>query len=163
MTSPQRGTTTPGGPEPALDHLRAEIGRLRQEAVHQRRLAHRRAERWNTAHILLGFPAALLAGTAGAAGLSSADARVPAALIALASAGFAAGAGFLRGDVRCQANKRARGAWGAVEDAATLALSRPHPSTDDLAALFPLRQAALAAYDAGDAQPSGGLPAVPPG
>ncbi|MCQ6552991.1 hypothetical protein NPS70_07230 [Streptomyces sp. C10-9-1] len=163
MTSPQRGTTTPGGPEPVPDHLRAEIGRLRQEAVHQRRLAHRRAERWNAVHLLLGFPAALLAGTAGAAGLSSPAARVPAALIALASAGFAAGAGFLRGDVRRLANKRARGAWGAVEDAATLALSRPHPSTDDLAALLRLRQAALAAYDAGDAQPSGGPPAVPPG
>ncbi|MEU3045329.1 hypothetical protein ABZ705_02175 [Streptomyces sp. NPDC006984] len=50
-----------------------------------------------------------------------------------------------------------------MEDAATLALSRPHPSTDDLATLFPLRQAALAAYDAGDAQPSGGPPAGPPG
>ncbi|MEU1280617.1 hypothetical protein [Streptomyces sp. NPDC005805] len=163
MATPAHGTTALGGsPDPAGERLRVEIERLRQEAGHQRQLAHRRAEWWNKAHILLGFPAALLAGTAGAAGLATPDARIPAALIALASAGFAAGAGFLRGDTRCRANKRARSAWAAVEDAATLALSRPHLSSDDLGTLLPLRQTALAAYDAGDPQPPGTPPALPP-
>ncbi|MGW2689161.1 hypothetical protein ACWC6I_39125 [Streptomyces sp. NPDC001414] len=105
MATPADGTThlSPDGPE---RRLRAEIERLRDEATRQRALAHRRSEFWTKMDIALGFPAALLAGTAGTAGLASADARVPAALAALTSAGFAAGAGFLRSDTRRRANKR---------------------------------------------------------
>lgn len=159
MVTPADGTRVadPDGPE---RRLRAEIERLRDEATHQKGLAHRRAEFWTKAHILLGFPAALLAGTAAAAGLATADARIPAALLALASAGFAAGAGFLRSDVRCRANKRARHAWAALEGRATVKLAHEQLSAADLAELLDHRQAALSAYDAEDPRP-GSPPALP--
>ncbi|MFP1627023.1 hypothetical protein ACLB9X_18025 [Streptomyces sp. 5K101] len=83
------GTTRSTPDEPAR-RLRAEITRLREEAERQRGLAHRRAEFWTKVDIGLGFPAALLAATAGATGLATANARIPAAPAALAAAGFAA-------------------------------------------------------------------------
>ncbi|MCL2730327.1 MAG: hypothetical protein FWE15_09935 [Actinomycetia bacterium] len=138
--------------EPA-QRLRAEIERLRDEATRQRKLAHHRAEFWTKTDIALGFPAALLAGTAGAAGLASADVRVPAALAALASAGLAAGAGFLRSDTRRRANKRARHAWASVEARAAVALAQARVTPGDLADLLECRQAALAAYDGEEPRP----------
>ncbi|MFF3326182.1 hypothetical protein [Streptomyces sp. NPDC002889] len=137
--------------EPSL-LLRAEIKRLREEAARMHALAHRRADFWAKADIALGFPAALLAGIAGAAGLATADARIPAALIALASASFGAGAGFLRSGRRCLGNKRARAAWARLEGAATVKLSQDHLRPEDLADLLELRQAALGAYEADEPQ-----------
>ncbi|MFD4947855.1 hypothetical protein ACFWNT_36380 [Streptomyces sp. NPDC058409] len=145
--------TTRLSPDEFAHRLRAEIERLRDEATRQRKLAHRRAEFWAKADIALGFPAALLAGAAGATGMASADARVPAALAALASAGFAAGAGFLRSDARRRANKRARHAWASVEARAMVALTQEHVSHEDLGDLLECRQAALAAYDGEEPQP----------
>lgn len=154
------GITTRRNPEDPAHRVRAEIERLRDEAARQKRLADRRAELWNKANIALGFPAALLAGTAGAAGLATADARIPAALIALTSAGFAAGAGFLHSGTRCKANKRARHAWSAVEGRALVKQAQEHPTPEDLAELLDLRQFALAAYDGEDPQP-GSAPVLP--
>ncbi|MER5502062.1 hypothetical protein ACFYXP_38415 [Streptomyces sp. NPDC002466] len=145
--------TTRLSPDELAHRLRAEIERLRDEATRQRKLAHRRAEFWAKLDIALGFPAALLAGTAGAAGLASADVRVPAALAALASAGFAAGAGFLRSDTRRRANKRARHAWASVEARAVVTLTREHVAHEDLGDLLECRQAALAAYDGEEPRP----------
>ncbi|WP_351228860.1 hypothetical protein [Streptomyces sp. NPDC002133] len=150
MVTPAHGTTL-RTPDPGR-RLRVEIERLRDEATRQKTLAHRRAEFWAKADIALGFPAALLAGSAGAAGLATADARIPAALLALASAGFAAGAGFLRSATRCRANKRARHAWAAVEGKATVKLAQERPTPDDLDQLLACRQTALNAYDGGDPQ-----------
>ncbi|HET6357817.1 hypothetical protein [Streptomyces sp.] len=150
-------TTTAGSTRPSADEpsrrLRAEIGRLRDEATRQRELAQRRAEFWTKAHIALGFPGALLAAISGAAGLATADARVPAALIALASAGFAAGSGFLRSDARRIANKRARWAWADLEGRAGLKLAHEQLTPDDLRELLECRQAALAAYEGEAPQP----------
>ncbi|MFE7112700.1 hypothetical protein ACFU98_37850 [Streptomyces sp. NPDC057575] len=145
--------TTRLSPDEFAHRLRAEIEQLRDEAACQRKLAYRRAEFWAKADIALGFPAALLAGSAGAAGLASADVRVPAALAALASAGFAAGAGFLRSDARRRANKRARHAWASVEARAMVALTQEHVTHEDLGGLLECRQAALAAYDGEEPQP----------
>ncbi|MGW2559011.1 hypothetical protein ACWCXB_07130 [Streptomyces sp. NPDC001514] len=160
MVTPTNATTTGTPDVDPLDHVRAEIAGLRDEATRQKALAHRRAEFWAKADVALGFPAALLAGTAGATGLATADARVPAALLALASAGFAAGASFLRSATRCRANKRARHAWAAVEGRATVKLAQGAPTPDDLGELLDLRQSALEAYDGEDPQP--GLPPGPP-
>ncbi|MGW1842907.1 hypothetical protein [Streptomyces sp. NPDC001966] len=152
MVTPADGTT---GliPDEFAHRLRAEIERLRDEATRQKKLAYRRAEFWARTDIALGFPAALLAGAAGAAGLASADVRVPAALAALASAGFAAGGGFLRSDTRRRANKRARHAWASVEARAMVALTQEHVTHEDLGDLLECRQAALAAYDGEEPQP----------
>ncbi|MEW2625653.1 hypothetical protein [Streptomyces sp. NPDC048106] len=152
MATSADGTTSLSPDEPA-HRLRAEIERLRDEATRQRTLAHRRAEFWTKADIALGFPAALLAGAAGAAGLASADVRVPAALAALASAGFAAGAGFLRSDSRRRANKRARHAWASLEARATVVLAQELVTPEALGDLLECRQAALAAYDGEEPQP----------
>ncbi|MEW1750001.1 hypothetical protein ACIQU1_18135 [Streptomyces angustmyceticus] len=157
--------TTPPGPvsvsrnEPS-SRPRAEVERLRDEATRQKDLAHRRAEFWVKVDIALGFPAALLAGVSGAAGLASADARVPAALVALVAAGFAAGAGFLRSDSRRLANKRARQAWAFVEARARMKLAKERVLPEDLGEVLESRQAALAAYE-GEEAPPGPAPALP--
>ncbi|MGY5126426.1 hypothetical protein [Streptomyces nigrescens] len=148
-------TTSAGPPvspswnEPS-DRLRAELERLRDEAIRQKDLAHRRADFWVKVDIALGFPAALLAGVSGAAGLASADARIPAALMALIAAGCAAGAGFLRGDSRRVANKRARQAWASVEAAARMKLATDRVVPEDLGEVLESRQVALAAYEGED-------------
>lgn len=157
MATPADGSMRLAPEEPSR-RLRAEIERLRDEATAQRALAHRRADFWNTAHIVLGFPAALLAAVAGAAGLATAEARVPAALLALASAGFTAGAGFLRSDARRIANKRARRAWAELEGRAGVKLAQERLTPEDLRELLGCRQSALAAYDGED--PGTGHPPV---
>lgn len=158
-------TTTDGAVHPVPDEpsrrLRTEVERLRDEATRQKKLAHRRAEFWAKADIALGFPAALLAAVSGAAALASADARVPAALGTLVSAGFAAGAAFLRSERRRLANKWSRQAWAAVEAKAAVLLAREGIGPADLAELFEGRQAALAAYE-GDENPRAHGPPPPP-
>ncbi|MEV0438340.1 hypothetical protein AB0I84_13295 [Streptomyces spectabilis] len=150
---------TPGEPSAALRArglrgpecpLRAEAVRLRDEATLRVRLADRRALWWAVVDVVLGFPAALLAGISGAAGLATADARVPAAFLALFSAGLAAGAGFLRSDTRRVANKRARKAWAAVQDEAAIALAHDRVDDDAMRVLCEKRQAALSAYEGDD-------------
>jgi hypothetical protein len=124
------------------------------------RIAHIRSQLWAYTDVTLGFPAALLAGVSGAAGLATAEARVPAAVLALVAAGLSAGAGFLRSDARKVANKRARYAWAAVEAEARIALAR-YEHDDDIApdviqevlrSLFACRQTALMAYEGDDAE-----------
>ncbi|MFJ5779881.1 hypothetical protein [Streptomyces sp. NPDC093094] len=103
-------------------HVRAEAERVLAEAERRERSAHQRVRFWGVIDIALGFPAAVLAGLSGAAGLASPDARVPAAVLALLAAGFLAGAGFLRSDVRRAENRRSRLAWVRVEAKARLLL-----------------------------------------
>ncbi|GGO83828.1 hypothetical protein [Wenjunlia tyrosinilytica] len=157
MTESSDGTTA---------SRRAELERLRDEAERQRRISHRRVAMWGSLDIVLGFPAAVLAAVSGATGLATADARVPAALLALISAGFAAGASFLRSDVRQVANKRSRSAWTAVEAEARLALADevyrdPQRLHRALRHLFDGRQAAMAAYE-GEAPNGNGGPRPDP-
>lgn len=104
--------------------VRAEIERVLAEAERRERGAHQLVRFWGVMNVGLGFPAAVLAGLSGAAGLSSPQARVPAALLALIAAGFSAGAGFLRSDVRRTENRRTRLAWAEVEAEARLLLTQ---------------------------------------
>lgn len=104
--------------------VRAEAERLLIEAERLERAAHKRVVFWGVTDIALGFPAAVLAGLAGAAGLASPELRVPAALLALLSAGLSAGAGFLRCHVRRAENRRSRLAWSEVEAGARLLLAQ---------------------------------------
>ncbi|MPY63267.1 hypothetical protein FNH08_40765 [Streptomyces spongiae] len=103
---------------------------------------------WHSTHILLGFPAAVLAAISGAAGLASADLRVPAALLALLAAGFSAGEGFLRSDSRAAVNQRRKVAWRVLEAEARLVMAREaytDPSTlyDALHLLLEQRKIAM--------------------
>ncbi|WP_254878356.1 hypothetical protein [Streptomyces sp. NA04227] len=127
-----------------------------EEAERRVRGAHLRVRFWSTVDVALGFPAAVLAGISGAAGLASADARVPAALLALVSAGFSAGANFLRSDVRRAANRESRRAWGEVEAGSRLLLAQEtyldrEAVQESLRSLFDSRRAAMAIHR-GDAQ-----------
>ncbi|MFW6720994.1 hypothetical protein ACHZ98_12665 [Streptomyces sp. MAR4 CNY-716] len=158
------GGTPPSVPDEPAHRLRGEVERLREDAARQRRLAHRRAEFWAKADIALGFPAALLAAVSGAAALASADARVPAALGTLVSAGFAAGAAFLRSERRRLANKWSRQAWAAMEARAAVLLAQDRIDAAELAGLFELRQSALAAYEGDEnPRPPGPPPPAVPG
>ncbi|WP_326809950.1 hypothetical protein OIE62_38255 [Streptomyces scopuliridis] len=103
--------------------LRAEVEKLITEARIGARRAQRRAKLWHAAYLSLGFPAAVLAGISGAAGLASAGARVPAAILALLAAGFSAGSTFLRADARHMTNLRRRYAWQNLETRARLVLA----------------------------------------
>ncbi|MET8678039.1 hypothetical protein ABZW18_10720 [Streptomyces sp. NPDC004647] len=109
--------------EAQLLHLRHEVEQIVIEARTEAQSAQRRGAFWNATYLLLGFPAAVLAGVAGAAGLASPDARVPAAIMALLSAGFAAGSSFLRADARQLAKLRRRYAWQELEMQARLVLA----------------------------------------
>lgn len=109
--------------DPDAAELRSELQKLCDEAAKRGRNADHRVSFWAITDVALGFPAALLAGASGAAGLATADARVPAALLALVAAGLSAGAGFLRSDVRRENNKRSRRNWAAVEAEARIALA----------------------------------------
>lgn len=103
--------------------LRAEVEKIIAEAQIGARRAQRRAKLWHGAYLSLGFPAAVLAGISGAAGLASAGARVPAAILALLAAGFSAGSTFLRADARHMTNLRRRYAWQNLETRARLVLA----------------------------------------
>ncbi|WP_351233268.1 hypothetical protein [Streptomyces sp. NPDC002133] len=103
--------------------LRAEVEKLITEAQIGARRAQRRAKLWHATYLSLGFPAAVLAGISGAAGLASAEARVPAAILALLAAGFSAGSTFLRADARHMTNLRRRYAWQNLETRARLILA----------------------------------------
>ncbi|MFE3138508.1 hypothetical protein [Streptomyces scopuliridis] len=120
--------TSPGAAQGAagdarLLALRAEVEKLITEAQIGARRAQRRAKLWHATYLSLGFPAAVLAGISGAAGLASAGARVPAAILALLAAGFSAGSTFLRADARHMTNLRRRYAWQNLETRARLVLA----------------------------------------
>lgn len=148
------GPSRPSLPRaPSRRRLRAAVEELRDEATRRKNLADRRAGVWAGLDIGLGLPAALLAAVSGTAGLATDGARVPAALAALASAGLAAGATFLRSERRRVANKRARQAWAAVEAGASVKLAQERVAAEDLSELYERRQAALGAYEGEAAQP----------
>ncbi|MFF1957737.1 hypothetical protein ACFVWX_12200 [Streptomyces sp. NPDC058220] len=129
-----------------MRHLAGEVEKIAVEAGIGARRAQRRGKFWNATHLVLGFPAAVLAAVSGAAGLASPDARVPAAVLALLAAGFSAGAAFLRAEARQLANLRRRYAWQDVEVRARLALAREAYMTEEalydaLSRLLELRRA----------------------
>lgn len=111
------------GGDPRQLALRAEVEKIIAEAHIGARRAQRRAKLWHAVYLSLGFPAAVLAGISGAAGLASVEARVPAAILALLSAGFSAGSTFLRSDARHMTNLRRRYAWQNLETRARLVLA----------------------------------------
>lgn len=79
-------------------------------------------EWWGRAYYLLGLPAAILATIAGAAALASTAGRVPAAIIALISAGLTAAATFLNSDENKKNHIRFSAAWQQLADDARLAV-----------------------------------------
>jgi len=82
------------------------------------------SKRWARAYYLLGLPAAILATIAGAAGLGSTAGRIPAAIIALFSAGLSAAATFLNSNDNKQQSTKISAAWQELADDVRLAILR---------------------------------------
>jgi hypothetical protein len=70
---------------------------------------------WNIVDALTGLPAAVLAALSGVTGLASTTGRIPAAVLALAAAAFAATATFMRGRERYERNHRRLRGWQALQ------------------------------------------------
>jgi hypothetical protein len=100
-----------------VDALRAECGQQAEKYRSRRRL-------WWFTRTALGLPAAVLAGISGATGLSSEAGRVPAAVLALISAGLGAAIAFLKPEVQERASQARRSAYLALEVEARFALTQ---------------------------------------
>ncbi|MEV6973193.1 hypothetical protein [Kitasatospora sp. NPDC093806] len=134
-----------------MTRMEAEIKQLLDEAEYRMRRADRKVRFWSFFDVALGLPAAVLAAVSGAAGLASADARIPAAFLALGSAGFSAASGFLRSEVRLAASRRSRQAWAEVEAGARLIMTQAsgldnEAANEALRRLFDIRRAAMTTY-----------------
>jgi hypothetical protein len=77
---------------------------------------------WGRAYYLLGLPAAVLATIAGAAALASSAGRIPAAIVALVSAGLTTAATFLNSNENKQYDIKFSAAWQQLADDARLAV-----------------------------------------
>ncbi|MEQ4725097.1 hypothetical protein [Nonomuraea sp. B19D2] len=91
--------------------MRSELDELQAHAERQLRQQARYAKVWYYADLVLGLPAVVLAAVSGAVGLTSADGRVPAAFLAIASAALAAATRFLDCAGRGAHAARRRNAW----------------------------------------------------
>ncbi|WP_460060686.1 hypothetical protein [Streptomyces sp. YKOK-I1] len=108
----------------ADDVVGNRVADFRAECEEQARRNRFRRQFWRFAHAVLGLPATVLAGISGATGLSSADARIPAAVMALVSAGLSAAIAFLKPEVHQRAAHARRRAYLALEVEARFALTR---------------------------------------
>lgn len=77
---------------------------------------------WGRAYYLLGLPAAVLAAVAGATALISVSGRIPAAIIALVSAGLTAAATFLNSEQNRKKDDELSAAWQGLADDARLTI-----------------------------------------
>ncbi|MEU6847442.1 hypothetical protein ABZ930_36825 [Streptomyces sp. NPDC046716] len=111
----------------ADDVVGSQVAGLRVECEEQARKNRFRRQFWRFTHAALGLLAAVLAGISGATGLSSADARIPAAVLALISAGLGAAITFLKPEVHQQAAHARRRAYLALEVEARFGLAQAAP------------------------------------
>ncbi|WP_329528661.1 hypothetical protein [Streptomyces sp. NBC_01462] len=108
----------------AEDVVGSQVADLRAECDEQARKNRFRRQFWRYTHAALGLPAGVLAGISGATGLSSADARIPAAVLALVSAGLGAAIAFLKPGMHQRAAHARRRVYLALEVEARFALTR---------------------------------------
>ncbi|MFD8373514.1 hypothetical protein ACFV2Z_22520 [Streptomyces sp. NPDC059688] len=108
----------------ADDIVGSQVADLQADCEEQARKNRFRRQFWRLTHAALGLPAAVLAGISGATGLSSADARIPAAVLALVSAGLSAAIAFLKPEVHQRAAHARRRAYLALEVEARFALTQ---------------------------------------
>ncbi|MFB7510936.1 hypothetical protein [Streptomyces broussonetiae] len=108
----------------ADDVVGSQVADLQAECAEHARKNRFRRRFWRFTHAALGLPAAVLAGISGATGLSSTDARVPAAVLALVSAGLSAAIAFLKPEVHQRAAHARSRAYLALEVEARFALTQ---------------------------------------
>ncbi|MGH3882621.1 MAG: hypothetical protein ACRDRC_04345 [Pseudonocardiaceae bacterium] len=85
-----------------------------ENARREARRAKKSASIWRVVDVALGLPTAILAGLAGAAGLSSAAGRVPAAILALVAAALSAAGAFLKSAERAATAERHSALWQSL-------------------------------------------------
>ncbi|WP_157555922.1 hypothetical protein [Nocardia acidivorans] len=107
-------------PVSELDALMRLVGEGDLRAFDLRRAS----DRWRRIYFLLGLPAAILAAVSGAAGLATEQLRIPAALVALVSAGLSAAVTFLNSDDRAKVSHMLSAAWQEFADDARMAILR---------------------------------------
>jgi len=95
--------------------LAAELDKLIDDARGRAKSMGLYVKLWQVIDVIFGLLAATLAAVAGAAGLASTAGRVPAAILALCAAGFAAANQFLGSGERFEKNRRRRNAWEVLE------------------------------------------------
>jgi len=101
---------------------------MQEEAERQAKAARQRGSIWTSVNYLLGVPAAALAAISAATGLATATGRIPAAIIALASAGVAAVAAFLNGSKRAQEYSRLAADWSNLLNEIMLCINMDVPA-----------------------------------
>lgn len=111
--------------------LRQRFDALIDEAQREAQAFGWYARFWNIVDLLTGAPAAVLAAVSGVTGLATTAGRLPAAVLALAAAAFAAGAAFLRSRSRYERSHRHRRAWRALEWDAQVARAYHSDSSAD--------------------------------
>jgi hypothetical protein len=104
----------PNPSEEQLSLLRAELTELIADAQATAKRVRRWAYLWQTADVVLGVAAAVLAAIAGATGLASTAGRIPAAILALTAAALTAAAKFLRSSERYEIDWTKARAWQAL-------------------------------------------------
>lgn len=97
--------------------------------------AQRASKRWGRAYYSLGLPAAVLATIAGATGLASTAGRIPAAIVALISAGLTTAAAFLNSNENKQQSTRLSAAWQELADDVRLVVIQYGQSVSNLHAI----------------------------
>lgn len=109
---------------PSDDTVGQEVEGLRAECEWQSEKSRFHRRLWWFVHTFLGLPSAVLAGISGATGLSSESARVPAAVLALISAGLGAAIAFLKPEARERKARAYRNAFLVLETEARFALTQ---------------------------------------
>jgi hypothetical protein len=118
---------------PSDDAVGQEVEGLRAECEWQSEKFRFLRRLWWFVHTLLGLPSAVLAGISGATGLSSEAARVPAAVLALISAGLGAAIAFLKPEARERKAQAYRNAFLVLETEARYALTQAASSGEHVA------------------------------
>lgn len=116
------------GPQHACAVARAELDVLIAECETLENKHASRARRWEWIRVILGLPAVVLATIAGATGLSSSGARVPAALCALISGCLVSVSTFLRPEARQVSATERKRAYRLLRTEARLAAIRMEAS-----------------------------------
>ena len=111
-------------PKDAFDRALAVLNVLIADCDLRAYDTRRVGKRWGGMYYLLGVPAAVLATIAGATGLASTAGRVPAAIIALVSAGLTTATSFLNSSQNKVHNTRLSADWqNLADDARTSVLT----------------------------------------
>jgi hypothetical protein len=115
MNMPVTPASASPGPGKQQSSLAAELDKLIDDARKRAKITHSYELFWQGLDAIFGLLAAVLAAIAGAAGLASTAGRIPAAILALCAAGFAAANQFLGSGERYERNRRCGNAWEVLE------------------------------------------------